>query len=173
METMEQGNGEAPPKQSQERRIFTLDSIEIQRILPQRYPFLMVDRVIEMIDNERCVGIKNVTCNEPFFVGHFPGRPVMPGVLILEAMAQCGALLALASSDGLGAGKILMLTGADAMRWKRQVVPGDTLRIEMDFVKRRRPIWVIRGQAFVGDKLVVGGTISAAEVDSAEVAALR
>lgn len=142
-----------------------LDAIAIEKILPHRYPFLMVDRIVDMVDNERCVGIKNVTYNEPFFTGHFPGRPVMPGVMILEAMAQCGAILALCSSEGIPAGSMLMLTGVDEMRWKRQVVPGDTLRLELEFIKKRRPIWVIKGSAFVGDKLVVTGVLSAAEVE--------
>ena len=140
-----------------------LDVVEIQKILPHRYPFLMLDRVVEFEDNKRVVGIKNVTVNESFFMGHFPGRPVMPGVMQMEAMAQTGAILALRSSDGVPAGKIMLLVGIDSFRWKRQVVPGDVLRIEMVFVKRKRPLWVMDGTVTVDGHVVAAGRITAAE----------
>lgn len=111
------------------------DVPEIQKILLHRYPFLMIDRVTEFDDNVRVVGKKCVTINEPYFTGHFPGRPVMPGVMMLEAMAQTGAILALRSTDGVIPGKIIFLTGATDIRFKRQVTPGDVLRIEMRSVK--------------------------------------
>ena len=144
--------------------IVTLDSIQIQKIIPHRYPFLMVDKVIEFVDNHSLVAIKNVSINEPFFMGHFPGRPVMPGVLVIEAMAQAGAILSRASSDGVPDGLSLFLVGIEEMKFKRQVVPGDTLRIEMEHTKRRRPLWYIRGSVTVDGKLVASGVISAAEV---------
>lgn len=141
------------------------DAIQIQEIIPHRYPFLMIDRIVEFVDNERAVGIKNVTMNEPYFTGHFPGRPVMPGVMILEAMAQTGAILARRSQDGVGPTKTVFLVGATDCKWKRQVVPGDTMRIEMVSVRKRRPLWIMSGTVTVGDKVVASATISAAEAD--------
>jgi len=137
----------------------------IQGILAHRYPFLMIDRITEFVDNERVVGKKCVTANEPYFTGHFPGRPVMPGVMILEAMAQTGAILAIRSENGVMPGKIIFLTGATDVRFKRQVVPGDVLRIEMRSIKKRRPLWIMSGEATVNGKLVCSGTITAAEAD--------
>lgn len=139
------------------------DIARIQEILPHRYPFLLVDRIVEFKDNERIVGIKNVTMNEAFFQGHFPGRPVMPGVLILEAMAQTGGILAKVSEDGVAPGKTVFIVGASDVKWKRQVVPGDTLRIEMSSLKKKRPLWIMKGEVYVGDKLVACGQISAME----------
>lgn len=141
------------------------DSIGIQAILPHRYPFLLVDRVVEFEDNVRIVAIKNVTHNEPFFSGHFPGRPVMPGVLIVEAIAQAGAILAIESKDGVAKGKTVFLVGMTDFKFKRPVVPGDTLVIEMTSIKKRRPLWIMRGSVHVDGKLVAEGTISAAEAD--------
>lgn len=141
------------------------DAVQIQAIIPHRYPFLMVDRIVEFVDNERAVGIKNVTLNEPYFTGHFPGRPVMPGVMVLEAMAQTGAILAIRSNEGVAPGKTVFLVGATDCKWKRQVVPGDTLRIEMVSVRKRRPLWIMSGTVTVGDKVVATATISAAEAD--------
>jgi 3-hydroxyacyl-[acyl-carrier-protein] dehydratase len=141
------------------------DSVKIQEIIPHRYPFLLIDRVIELVDNERVVAIKNVTANEQFFTGHFPGRPVMPGLLITEAMAQTGAILAKTSTDGVAQGKAVLLVGCDEMKWKRQVVPGDTLRIEMVSVRKRRPLWIMKGTVTVNGVLAASGQITAAEVD--------
>jgi 3-hydroxyacyl-[acyl-carrier-protein] dehydratase len=139
------------------------DNVQIQEIIPHRYPFLLIDKVVEFVDNEKVVAIKNVTANEPYFQGHFPGMPIMPGALILEAMAQTGAILAIKSEDGVAKGKTVFLVGADDFRWKKKVVPGDTLRIEMKSVKKRRPMWVMSGEVFVDGKIVASGTISAAE----------
>lgn len=141
------------------------DSIRIQQVIPHRYPFLLVDKIVELVDNERVVGIKNVTVNEPFFTGHFPGRPVMPGVLIIEAMAQTAAILAIESTDGVKKGHTVFLVGASDFKWKRQVVPGDTLRIEMTSIRKRRPLWIMGGVVTVDGKLVASGTISAAEAE--------
>lgn len=134
-----------------------LDNIKIQELLPHRYPFLLVDKVVEVEEGKRAVGIKNVTINEPFFQGHFPGNPIMPGVLIVEAMAQVG-LIALKSMDEYK-DKLGVFTGIDGVRFKKQVVPGDTLRIEVELVKIKRGIGVAEGVAYVGDELACKGTI--------------
>ena len=142
-----------------------LDITQIQAILPHRYPFLMVDKIVDLKDNEYIVGIKNVSVNESFFQGHFPGRPIMPGVLILEAMAQTSAILAKKSTQGIAAEKMIYLVGADEMKWRKQVVPGDQIRIRMDFHKKKRPLWVMKGSVSVGDDVVASGFISAVEAD--------
>ena len=149
---------EAPPSP------MALDVLAIQKLIPHRYPFLFVDRVLEFQDNHRILVTKNVSANEPFFQGHFPTRPVMPGVLILEAMAQAAAILSRLSTEGVPADKMMYLVGANDVRWKKQVVPGDTLHIEMTFERKRRPMWFLKGRVTVDGKLVAEGTITAAEV---------
>ncbi|MDZ4784951.1 MAG: 3-hydroxyacyl-ACP dehydratase FabZ [bacterium] len=139
------------------------DHNDILNILPHRYPFLMVDKVIEFEDAKRIVTIKNVTFNEHFFSGHFPGKPVMPGVMILEAMAQTGAIFAKKSFNGLAMDKLFYFVGANDIKWKKPVFPGDILRIEMMADKVRRPLWMMKGTVHVGDKLVAQGSLSAAE----------
>jgi beta-hydroxyacyl-ACP dehydratase FabZ len=141
------------------------DIQEIQKILPHRYPFLMIDRVTAFEDNVRAVACKCVTMNEPYFMGHFPGRPVMPGVMLLEAMAQTAAVLAFRSVDGVGPNKIIFLTGATDVRFKKQVTPGDVLRVEMRSVRKRRPLWIMEGEITVQGKLVCSATVTAAEGD--------
>lgn len=134
-----------------------LDSIKIQELLPHRYPFLLVDKIVEVEEGKSAVGIKNVTINEPFFQGHFPGNPIMPGVLIVEAMAQVG-LIALKTMDEYK-DKLGVFTGIEKVRFKKQVKPGDTLRIEVELLKIRRGIGVAEGSAYVGDELACKGTI--------------
>ncbi|RJQ29374.1 MAG: 3-hydroxyacyl-[acyl-carrier-protein] dehydratase FabZ [Peptococcaceae bacterium] len=125
---------------------------EILQYLPHRYPFLLVDRILELADNRKVVGIKNVTANEPFFQGHFPGYPVMPGVLIIEAMAQVGGVAVLKM---LGApGRLAFLAGIDKARFRRQVVPGDQLRIEVEIFKQKGSVGKSRASAYVENKLV-------------------
>lgn len=140
-----------------------LESEDIQRILPHRYPFLLVDRVIEIAPPHRAVGIKQVTVNEPFFQGHFPGYPVMPGVLIVEAMAQVGGVAVLSADEFRG--KLALFAGIDNVRFKRQVKPGDTLRIEVELQKIRRGIGMGTGTATVNGDLACRGEIMFALVD--------
>src|SRR6266478_9830370 len=138
-----------------------MDIQAIREILPHRYPMLLVDR-IEELEAERIVGIKNVTINEPFFTGHFPEYPVMPGVLIVEAMAQSGAILAL-SEAGASASRLFMLTGLDKVRFRRRVIPGDQLRMEVKILKFHRPLWRMSAVARVGDELAAEAELSAME----------
>ncbi len=130
-----------------------IDAVEVQSILPHRYPFLLVDRVVEFESGQRAVGLKNVTINEPCFQGHFPGRPIFPGVLILEALAQLGGVLAIRSSSIEGA-PIVYLTGIDKAKFRKPVIPGDQIRLEVKVIKRRLPFWKMQGKAFVGSDLV-------------------
>ena len=139
------------------------DIKKVREFLPHRYPFLFIDKVVEFVDGVRIVAIKNVSINEEYFEGHFPEQPVMPGVLMLEAIAQAGLILAKASSSGISAGTYLYLTGASDVKWRRMVNPGDTLRIEVTFVKRRKPLWIMSGVVSVDGRVVAEGTISAAE----------
>lgn len=129
-----------------------IENIDIQAILPHRYPFLLVDRVTELEINQKAVGIKNVSINEPFFQGHFPGRPIFPGVLILEALAQLGGILAIRSAPG-DAPPVVYLTGIDKAKFRKPVVPGDQLRLQVTVTKRRPPFWKMEGKAYVGNDL--------------------
>ena len=131
--------------------------------LPHRYPFLFVDRVLEFEDGKRVLALKNVSINEPFFRGHFPQQPVMPGVLICEALAQAGALLAQGSADGLPEGYVVVLTGLDRARFRRPVLPGDQLQLEVTLAKRRRPLWKMRGVARVDGHLAAEAELSLTE----------
>jgi len=144
---------------------------EIARFLPHRHPFLLVDRVVEFEPDKRIVAIKNVTWNEPHFTGHFPDRPIMPGVLICEAMAQAGGLLVHGSFHGgfaveqLEAERVfLVLTSLDNVKFRRQVVPGDQLRLEVELKRRHRPLWKMRGIATVDGQIVAQAEFSAVEV---------
>ena len=146
-----------------------IDAEAIQRILPHRYPFLLVDRVIELDPPTKAVGIKQVTVNEPFFQGHFPGYPVMPGVLIVEAMAQVGGVAVLSSEEYRD--KLALFAGIDKVRFKRQVKPGDTLRIEVELHQIRRGIGMGSGTATVDGDLACRGDIMFALVDKPEALA--
>jgi len=131
-----------------------MDIHEILKLLPHRYPFLLIDRVIDIELEKSLVAIKNVSMNEAFFNGHFPGRPVMPGVLILEAMAQAGAVLAYKSSNSTPAdGVLYYFAGIDKARFRRVVEPGDQLRLEVKVLRAKSAIWVLEGSAYVGDEL--------------------
>ncbi len=139
---------------------------EIQRVLPHRYPFLLVDRIVEIEPGKRVVGIKNVTYNEPFFQGHFPGNPVMPGVLIIEAMAQVGAYASLNYPEVQG--KIAYLAAVDRARFRRPVVPGDQLRIEVELIRMRGNLGRIECRAYVEGKPVADAELTFALVDGEE-----
>jgi len=140
-----------------------LNNTDIQGILPHRYPFLLVDKIIEIEYGKKAVGIKNVTINEPFFQGHFPGLPIMPGVLIVEAMAQVGAAAILGMDENKN--KLAVFTGIDGMRFRRQVVPGDTLRMEVEMLNFKRGIGKAKAQAYVGDELAASGELMFAIVN--------
>lgn len=126
------------------------DIKDIMKVLPHRPPFLLIDRVEELVPGEKVVAIKNVTMNEPFFVGHFPGEPVMPGVLIVEAMAQAGAYAVLSMDEYKG--KLAYFGGIDKAKFRRKVVPGDTLRIEVEIIKLKSIAGVGKGVAYVDGK---------------------
>ena len=135
-----------------------LDVRTIMEIIPHRYPFLLVDRVLELEEGRRIVALKNVTCNEPFFQGHFPGNPIMPGVLVVEAMAQAGAILLLHSRME-SRGKIVYFAGIDKAKFRRPVIPGDQLRLHLEVLKLRSRTCLMRGEAHVGDNLVAEAEI--------------
>ncbi len=135
-----------------------LDTVAIQKILPHRYPFLMVDAIVELERHKRIVGIKNVTINEEFFKGHFPGRPVMPGVLIIEAMAQTGGILLFQEVPDR-AGKLLYFVAIDDARFRRVVVPGDQLRMEMTALAWRSSFCKLGGTALVNGEVAAEATL--------------
>ncbi len=136
-----------------------MDVVEIQRILPHRYPFLMIDRVTEVERMKRIVAIKNVTVNEPWFHGHFPGHPLMPGVLIIEAMAQAGGVLLLLEVPDRDS-KLVVFTGIDDAKFRGPVVPGDTVRFEIEVAGWRSRSGKMNGAAYVGEKLVCEAVLS-------------
>lgn len=140
-----------------------LDSAQIQKIIPHRYPFLLVDKILEMND-ERAVGIKNVTVNEPFFQGHFPSNPIMPGVLIVEALAQVGAVLALSIEENKG--KLAVFTGMNNFKFRRQVKPGDTLKLEIELGSFRHGMGKASAKATVDGELAASGEIGFAIVEN-------
>jgi 3-hydroxyacyl-[acyl-carrier-protein] dehydratase len=137
---------------------------EIQAILPHRYPFLLLDRIVQIERRKKIVALKNVTANEPFFVGHFPGEPLMPGVLIVEAMAQAGATLLLFELENRDQ-KLVVFTGIERARFRRPVVPGDQLRIEVTVLVWKRSVGRMSGEVFVDGKLVAEATVSCVVVD--------
>lgn len=134
-----------------------LDSQAIQKIIPHRYPFLLVDRILELEEGKKAVGLKNVSGNEPFFQGHFPGYPVMPGVLIMEALAQVGAVILLKMPEY--AGHIALFAGLEEVKFRRQVIPGDQLRLEVELLKFKRVLGVAQGKAYVGEDLAAEGIL--------------
>lgn len=136
-----------------------LDIVRIMELLPHRYPFLLIDRVVEVVRKQRVVAIKNVTINEPFFTGHFPGYPIMPGVLLLEAMAQTGCILVMLEAPD-PTEKLVVFTGVEHARFRRPVVPGDQVRLEIDVLNWRSRIMRMQGKAFVDGKLACEGIVT-------------
>ena len=136
---------------------------EILAHLPQRYPFLMIDRIKDIEPGKRIVALKNVSANEPYFQGHFPGRPIMPGVLIVEALAQAGGLLLLSEIEDRDE-KLMVFSGIDNARFRKPVLPGDTLRLEVNVIGWRSSFAKIEGKAYVGDQLAAEAVLSCALV---------
>ena len=140
----------------------TMDIQRILSILPHRYPFLLVDRVVECVPNSHIRAYKNVTVNEPFFQGHFPGAPIMPGVLILEALAQAGGLLAVSGLEGNLDDKLFLFTGLDGVKFRKQVVPGDRLDLECSNIRMKLKLCKMDARAYVDGKLAAEAQITAA-----------
>lgn len=138
-----------------------IDILEILRLLPHRYPFVMVDRILSVEVKKQIVGLKNVTFNEPFFQGHFPGRPVMPGVLILEGLAQVGGIMAFYANPEAIGNKLLFFAGIDKARFRKPVVPGDQLIFTLDFIKQKRSVMVMSAKATVDDQVVAQAELMA------------
>ena len=142
---------------------------EIMELLPHRYPFLLVDRIVEWEPGKRIVGIKNVTINEPYFQGHFPGHPIMPGVLIVEAVAQAGGILALKAMGGEK--RIAYFAGIDNCKFRRPVVPGDQLRLEVTVLAHKGPVWKMHGEALVDGAVAAKADVTATIPDGVETPA--
>ena len=145
-----------------------LDIHEVLKYLPHRYPFILVDKVVELMPNEFIAAVKNVSINEPYFQGHFPNRPVMPGVLILEALAQASAILAFKSTNTVPSeDSLYYFAGLDKVKFKRIVEPGDQLRLEVEIVKHKQGVWKVRGVAKVGDEIACTADLTSAKRDVA------
>jgi 3-hydroxyacyl-[acyl-carrier-protein] dehydratase len=146
---------------SSNRALAAADIARILQLLPHRYPFLLIDRVIDMDGEQTAVGIKNVTINEPFFAGHFPGKPVMPGVLLIEAMAQTAAVLVMNHLGATGEGNLVYFMSIDRARFRRPVLPGDTVHFPVKLAQKRPPVWKFSAEAQVEGRKVAEAQISA------------
>ncbi len=147
-----------------EKPVTSLETVDIQRImslLPHRYPFLLVDKIIEIRGSEYCCGIKNVTYNEPQFQGHFPGQPIMPGVMIIEGMAQAAGCAALVAGDAGSRAKMVYFMTVDKAKFRKPVVPGDVLEYHMTRINRRKNMWWFRGEAKVAGAIVAEAELGA------------
>jgi len=138
-----------------------IDTLRIMELIPHRPPFLMIDKVVDVVAGERAIGVKNVTINQGFFQGHFPARPVMPGVLIIEAMAQTAAVLVVHTLGQMAQGKLVYFMSVDNARFRRPVVPGDTLKVHVTSLRHRGNVWKFEGQAKVDGKLCAEATYAA------------
>ena len=159
--------------QTDKTSVATFTSVDIRRILqmiPHRFPMLMVDRVIDMHLDRSAVGIKNVSINEPFFQGHFPGEPVMPGVLIIEALAQTAAVLVVSTFGSVSEGKLVYFMSIDGVRFRRPVFPGDRLELHVEKVQSRANVWIFSGKAIVNGKVAAEATFAAMIRDKPAVA---
>ena len=141
---------------------------DILKLLPHRYPFLLIDRVIEFHSLQRLVALKNVTINEPFFQGHFPGFPVMPGVLIIESLAQAGAAMVLKSFPEQTENKIFLFSGIEKMRFRKPVYPGEQLYLHVEYLKNKMNLWKMEAKALVEDQIAAQGILTASLVDTEE-----
>ena len=146
----------------------SIDAKEILNLIPHRYPFLLVDRIEEIIVNQSCTGIKNVTINEPFFPGHFPGHPIMPGVLIIESIAQTASALVVYGYDGDIEGLSVYLMKVDKAKFRKPVLPGDQLRMEIIKERNKGEVWQFFGKVFVDENLVAEASITAMVVKLGE-----
>jgi len=138
-----------------------IDTLRIMELIPHRPPFLMIDKVVDVVAGERAIGVKNVTINEDFFRGHFPARPVMPGVLIIEAMAQTAAVLVVHTLGAMAQGRLVYFMSVDNARFRRPVVPGDTLKVHVASLRHRGNVWKFEAQAKVDGKLCAEATYAA------------
>ena len=138
-----------------------IDIVRIMEMIPHRYPFLMIDRLIEAVPELSATAIKNVSANEPHFMGHFPGHPVMPGVLVIESMAQTAAVLVVHTLGSQAEGKLVYFTSVESARFRRPIVPGDQVRIEVKKQHRRGNMWRFRGEAMVEDRLMAEAVFAA------------
>ena len=152
---------------SQQRPLATADIEQIMKLLPHRYPFLLLDRIIDMDRDESATGIKNVSMNEPYFQGHFPGYPVMPGVLIIEALAQTAGALCVHNAGKTDIPQVVYFMGIDNAKFRKPVVPGDQLHLHVKKIRSRGPVWRFSGVAKVGGQTVAEAEISAMIVDRA------
>jgi 3-hydroxyacyl-[acyl-carrier-protein] dehydratase len=157
-------NANAAEVSGAENTSSAMDILQIQAILPHRHPFLLIDRIVEIDRKKKIVALKNVTINEPFFAGHFPGKPIMPGVLVVEAMAQAGAVLLLTEFPDRNK-KLVFFTGIERARFRRPVIPGDQLRIEVEVLAWRRIAGRMEGRVLVDGKLAAEAIVSCAVVD--------
>lgn len=144
---------------------YAFDVEHIMRMIPHRYPFLMIDRIRSLVPSESAVGVKNVTINEPFFQGHFPPKPIMPGVLLIEALAQTAAVLVVHTLDLIDQGKLVYFMTVDNTRFRKPVVPGDMVELKVNVLKSRGPVWKFTGAALVDDAICAQSEFSAMIVD--------
>ncbi len=146
--------------------IYDIDIGRIMEMIPHRYPFLMIDKVIDVVPDVSAVGLKNVTINEPFFQGHFPGHPVMPGVLLIEAMAQTSAVLVIQTMGVKSEGKLVYFMSIDQARFRKPVTPGDSLSITVTKLRNRGNVWKFKGEARVGETMMAEATFAAMIVNN-------
>jgi 3-hydroxyacyl-[acyl-carrier-protein] dehydratase len=151
----------AQPGAKPGKTLSTFDIARIMEAIPHRYPFLLIDRVVEVVADQTAVGIKNVSINEPFFQGHFPGHPVMPGVLIIESMAQTAAVLVVETLGPAAAGKLVYFMSVEGAKFRRPVLPGDQMRIQVTKERSRGPVWKFSGEAWVDGVVVAEASCTA------------